>query len=126
MPVLPSTGLIRPTSVITPTANLCGLGSSLPQEEEEDRTAQDGTGEGPHLRGEGHGILLRHLSGLLQEAGQMAEEYSMTLTPQMWTFAGAILGCSVLLFFLGKGRPKATKIRSRGNDRCGSDQTCAR
>ena len=45
---------------------------------------------------------------LLQEAGQMAEEYSMTLTPQMWTFVGAILGCSVLLFFLGKGRPKAT------------------
>ena len=45
---------------------------------------------------------------LLQEAGQMAEEYSMTLTPQMWAFAGAILVCTVLLFFLGKGRPGPT------------------
>ena len=45
---------------------------------------------------------------LLQEAGQMAEEYSMTFTPLMWGFIGAILACSVLLFFLGKGRPGAT------------------
>ncbi|MBR5533352.1 MAG: LTA synthase family protein [Ruminiclostridium sp.] len=45
---------------------------------------------------------------LLQEAGQMAEEYSVVFTPAMWGFLGAILACSVLLFFLGKGRPGLT------------------
>lgn len=44
---------------------------------------------------------------LLKEAGQMAEEYAMTFTPLMYGFLGAVLAVTVLLFFLGKGRPRA-------------------
>lgn len=42
----------------------------------------------------------------LQEAGQMAEEYEIALTPQMHGFLLLIVLFSALLFVLGRGRPR--------------------
>lgn len=45
---------------------------------------------------------------LLQEASRMAGEYRLEFVPLMYLFAGAILVCTLVLAFLGRGKPGAT------------------
>lgn len=43
-----------------------------------------------------------------QEAAKMSGQYEVRLTPLMYGWLGVILALTLLLFFLGRGKPKAT------------------
>ena len=44
----------------------------------------------------------------LREGFRMSGEYEVVFTPFMWTWLGVIVGATVILILLGRGRPKAT------------------
>lgn len=44
----------------------------------------------------------------MREGLQMSDQYQVALTPMMFLWIGVIVAATVVLFFLGRGRPKAT------------------